>query len=95
LFVMSVRTVVDATAGPHADLHAILIGGVEAISAVLFLIRGTLRIGAAGLLLALFVAFVMHGIVFKHFRWDLLIYGAAVYYVWAHEMPKLANDRTA
>ena len=84
LFVLSVTTVITATAGPHADLHAILIGGLEAISAILFLIPKTMRVGATGLLIAIFIAFATHGIVLKHFRWDLLIYGAAVYFVAAH-----------
>ena len=95
LFVLSVTTVIGATAGPHPDLHALLIGGLEAISAILFLIPKTLRVGATGLLITLFIAFAIHGIALKHFRWDLLIYGAAVYFVASHGASGEGTGETA
>ena len=81
ILVMSVQTILAARGmHSHAEIHATMIGALEAISAVLFLIPKTMRIGAVGLLLTIFVAFAIHA--FMHqFRWDLLIYAAAVFYI--------------
>jgi uncharacterized membrane protein YphA (DoxX/SURF4 family) len=81
ILVMSVQTVLSARGmHSHDEIHAALIGTLEAISAILFLIPKTMRIGAVGLLLTIFIAFAIHTLM-HHFRWDLLIYAAAVFYV--------------
>ena len=95
ILVLSIQTVIGAHSGEHhADLHAIVIGSLEAISAVLFLIPGTMRIGALGLLFTIVVAFTMHAFM-HHFRWDLLIYGAAVHFVKVHGVPHATGQPTA
>lgn len=81
LLVLSVRTVMGGWGG--ADPHPVLIGGLEAVSAVLFLIPRTLRVGAGGLLFTIAIASALHGSA-GHFRWDLLVYAAAVLFVAMH-----------
>jgi len=83
LLVLSIRTVAGAALPGARDPHAIVIGGVEAVSALLFLVPGTLRIGAAGLLVAIGAALLLHATA-HHFRWDLLMYAAAVQFVAVH-----------
>ena len=79
----SVVTVQAAlTAGGH-DAHVALLGGLEAVAAVLFLIPRTLRLGAAGLLAAIAVAFAIHAVLHQ-FRADLLLDAAAVAFVAVH-----------
>jgi hypothetical protein len=82
LFVASVRTVAEA-AGPHANPHLVLLGGVEALSALLFLMPWTLRLGAVGLLTTIGIAFLVHTLM-GQFRGDLLLYAAAVVFVSVH-----------
>jgi hypothetical protein len=74
-------TAVHAT-GAHAA-HLIVLGSFEALAAVLFLFPGTLRMGAAGLLLSCGVAFVAHAAM-SQWRADLLVYMAAVLFVALH-----------
>lgn len=83
LLVLSLRTLSFALheGGPGA-IHPILIGGIEAAGALLFLVPRTLRVGAAGLLLAIGIAWLMH--LHEQFRWDLLVYAAAVLFVAVH-----------
>jgi hypothetical protein len=83
LLVLSIRTVASAVAPGAHDPHAIVIGGLEAVSALLFLVPRTLRIGAAGLLVAIGAAILLH-FAGGHFRWDLLMYAAAVQFVAVH-----------
>jgi hypothetical protein len=68
--------------GPHAT-HLVLLGGFEAVAALLFLFPRTLRLGAGGLLLSCGVAFVAHAAM-GQWRGDLLVYMAAVLFVAIH-----------
>jgi len=84
LAVGSVRTLLAALpSGESPNLHLVLLGGVEAAAALLFLVPGTLRIGAAGLLLTIAIAWSVH-LHLHQFRWDLLVYAAAVLFVSVH-----------
>ena len=69
-------------ADPHAA-HLVALGGVEAISALLFLLPRTLRLGAAGLVLCCGVALVVH-LSMGQWRGDLVLYIVAVLFVAAH-----------
>src|SRR5206468_5477374 len=69
-------------AGPHAA-HLVALGGVEAVSALLFLLPRTLRLGAAGLVLGGAVALVVH-LSMGQWREDLVLYIVAVLFVAAH-----------
>ncbi|HMK72332.1 MAG TPA: hypothetical protein VK454_03280 [Myxococcaceae bacterium] len=84
LMVGSIQTILDGLDGKHGvNPHLVALGSVEAVAALLFLIPATLRIGAAGLLLTFAVAFGVH-VSLHQFRWDLLIYAAAVLFVAVH-----------
>ncbi len=84
LLVGSVRTVHGAhAAGPRLEPHLALLGGFEAVAALVFLVPRTLRVGAAGLLLALGVAIGAHAATHQ-LRWDLLVDAAAVAFVGVH-----------
>lgn len=63
----------------RGDHHVVLLAGVEAVSALLFLLPWTMRPGAAGLLLTFAVAMAVHGP-----RADLLVYTAIVVFVAVH-----------
>jgi hypothetical protein len=76
----SVHTVLHL--GP-TDLHARIIGTIEAVGAAAFLIPATLRLGAALLLLSLIGALVVHAAA-GEFRPDLLVYAAGVLLVALH-----------
>ena len=69
-------------AGPHAA-HLVALGGVEAVSALLFLLPRTLRLGAAGLVLCCGVALVVH-LSMGQWRGDLVLYIVVVLFVAAH-----------
>jgi uncharacterized membrane protein YphA (DoxX/SURF4 family) len=75
-----VHTVLDLGA---TDLHARLIGTIEAIGALAFLVPKTFRGGAALLLLTVLVAVVLHA---SRGEWrpDLLVYAAGVVLVAVH-----------
>jgi hypothetical protein len=68
--------------GPHAT-HLLVLGAFEAIAAVLFLLPWTMRVGAAGLMLACGTAFLVHATM-GQWRGDLLVYLAAVVFVAHH-----------
>lgn len=68
--------------GP-ADLHARVIGGVEAAGAIAFLLPWTMRAGAVLLLLTLAGALLVHG-ARGEWRPDLLVYAAGVLLVAVH-----------
>jgi UPF0716 family protein affecting phage T7 exclusion len=68
--------------GPHAT-HLVVLGAFEAIAAVLFLLPGTVRVGAAGLILACGTAFLVHAAM-GQWRGDLLVYLIAVLFVAHH-----------
>jgi hypothetical protein len=82
----SVRTVMAAVGGhfhPHDRSHAILLGCLESVAAVLFLIPRTMRLGAAGLLLVFVLAFLRHALGGEP-PLALLVYGVAVLFVRVH-----------
>ena len=83
---LSVRTVMEAlhSEAGHHDPHALAVGAVEAIGALLFLVPRTLRVGAALLLLTIVTAAAIHGVA-GHWRIDLLIYAAGVWLVATHQ----------
>ena len=84
LLALSVRTVANAfERGRVVDPHMALVGGVEAAAAILFLVPKTLRVGAAGLLLAIAIAWLAHAHS-QLVRWDLAIDAAAVLFVAVH-----------
>jgi hypothetical protein len=76
----SVHTVLHL--GP-SDPHALIIGTVEALAAVAFLLPRTMRLGAGVLLAVLALAFVLHG-ARGEWRPDLLVYAAGVLLVAVH-----------
>lgn len=81
---LSVRTVYQGLGHGHElDPHAAVIGGLEAIAALLFLIPPTMKIGATALITIFAVVFLMHAARMQ-FRGDLLVYAAAVWFVAVH-----------
>jgi uncharacterized membrane protein YphA (DoxX/SURF4 family) len=84
LMLGSIQTVLAGLhGGQGVNPHLVVLGSVEAVAALLFLIPSTLRVGAVGLLLTIAVALSVH--VTRHqFRWDLLVFGAAVLFVAVH-----------
>jgi uncharacterized membrane protein YphA (DoxX/SURF4 family) len=84
LFIGAVFTLRNVTqpAG-HPNPHIALIGAVEAVAALLFLIPRTMRIGAVGLIVTIGAALAVHTIV-GEFRGDLIVYGAVVTFVAIH-----------
>jgi hypothetical protein len=82
LLVGGVQTVEGELKSTHHS-PVVLLAAVEAVSALLFLLPRTMRVGAAGLLLTLAVALVVH-LAMRQLRWDLLLYAAAVYFVAVH-----------
>jgi hypothetical protein len=79
LFLLSIRTAYQGSDDPHL----VLIGGFEALSALLFLFPRTLKIGAIGLLSTLAIAFLLHAARLE-FRGDLLVYAAVVVFIAMH-----------
>jgi len=69
--------------GEHLNPHLVLLGSVEALAAILFLVPRTMRAGAVGLLATIFVAFSVHAALHE-FRADLLLYGAVVLFIMIH-----------
>ena len=63
--------------------HAFILGSLEILAALLFLIPRTMRWGAAGLLLVFLAAFAHHAAQGSP-PWPLLVYGATVVFVWVH-----------
>ena len=84
LLFWSVRTVQQAlSAGQAHSTHVALLGAVEAVAALLFLVPRTLRLGAVGLLLTFAVAFLVHAVK-GQFRGDLLLDASVVSFVAVH-----------
>jgi hypothetical protein len=84
LLIASISTVRAAWTGAHhVNPHLVLLGSVEAVAALLFLIPHTLRVGAIALLLTIGVAFGVHTAL-GSFRGDLLLYGVVVAFVLVH-----------
>ena len=80
LLIGSVQTVLGIG---QRDLHALILGSVESLAAILFLIPRTLRLGAVLLLGVLAAAFLIH---LHRGEWpgSLLIYAAGVAFVAVH-----------
>ncbi len=84
LLYLSVKTMyAGLQSGGGHDAHLILIGGFEALAAVLFLIPRTLRIGAFGLLMVFAVVLLIHALQLQ-LRGDVLVYAAVVLFVAVH-----------
>lgn len=84
LFIASIMTVADASAGArHFNPHLVLLGAIEALGAALFLVPRTMRFGAIVLLATIGVAFVVHSAL-GQFRADLLVYEADVAFIAIH-----------
>ena len=84
LLVGGVETMREAwTGSSQANPHLVLLGGIEAVAALCFIIPRTFRIGAIGLLATISVAFVVHTAL-GQFRGDLLLYGVVVLFVLVH-----------
>jgi hypothetical protein len=80
----SAVTVREAWAGSqHANPHLVILGGVEAVAALLFMVPRTFRIGAVGLLIVIGVALAVHAAL-GQFRGDLLLYGVVVLFLLVH-----------
>ncbi len=71
-----------SASGPHAT-HLVVLGSVEAMAAILFLLPRTLRFGAVGLVASCGIAFLAH-VVMGQWRGDLLVYMVAVLFVAIH-----------
>jgi hypothetical protein len=75
--------------GEH--LHMLLLGGIEAIGALLLLVPRFVQAGAALLLATIAWAFVIHS--FRgEVRPDLLVYLAGVVLVWSYEQSRSARN---
>jgi len=84
LLYLSVKTAYHGLQpGSDQDLHAVLVGSLEGIAALTFLVPRTLRVGAVGLLVILALVFLVHAARLQ-FRADLLVYAAAVLFVAVH-----------
>lgn len=84
LLYASVATVVGALgAGAHAHPHAAVLGAIEAVAAVLFLVPRLMRVGAAGLLATIAIAFTVHAAL-GQWRGELLVFGAVVAFIAIH-----------
>jgi uncharacterized membrane protein YphA (DoxX/SURF4 family) len=84
LFLGSVQTVRWALHSSYPpNFHLLLLAGVEALGAVLFLIPRTLLFGGILLLLCLGVALLFHAVSYEY-RGDLLVYAAGVLFVVVH-----------
>jgi len=85
LVVYSVQTAWHALAqGRHGtDVHVAIVGSVEAIAGLLFLVPKTMRTGGTCLLVVFAIAFVLHGVK-GEFASQLLLYAVAVSFVMVH-----------
>jgi hypothetical protein len=84
LLVGSVLTVREAlAAGHHGNPHLMMLGSAEAVAALLFIVPRSMRVGAAGLLATIGIAFAVHTAL-GQWRGDLLVYGCVVAFVAVH-----------
>jgi hypothetical protein len=67
----------------HTDIHAIVVGSIEAMAALFFLVPHTMRLGGYALLGTFGLALVIHG-ARGQFAGSLLIFAAAVFFVIVH-----------
>jgi uncharacterized membrane protein YphA (DoxX/SURF4 family) len=82
----SIETIIAALHGRfpvHDRRHALMLGILETVAAILFLIPRTMRWGAAGLLAIFALAFLLH-LSGGHPNFNLLIYAAAVLFIREH-----------
>ena len=86
VLIQSTQTVLAARSGAISGPdrpHALILGGLEMVAALSFLVPRTMRAGAAGLLAIFALAFLLHAA-----RGDLnlalLVYAAGVVFVLAH-----------
>jgi hypothetical protein len=80
----STTTAIEALASArHQQVPLLILGSVEAVGALLFLLPSTLRAGAC-LLLATIGAAVLAHLHLGEFRADLLVYAAGVWFVLVH-----------
>jgi hypothetical protein len=91
-----VGSVMTAWNGGHGDIHVRLLGTVEAVAAVMFLLPRTVRPGSWLLLLTFGVALAIH-LMMGQWRGDLLVYAAGVAFVAVHgpaygRLPRPAAD---
>jgi uncharacterized membrane protein HdeD (DUF308 family) len=93
LLVGSIETV-RQTLDAHPNPHLVLLGAVEAIAALLFLVPRTTRIGATALVATIAIAFLVHAVL-GQFRGDLLVYAAAAAFVGVHRPLTRAQLRAA
>jgi hypothetical protein len=89
----SIRTALRALGadGGHRNPHLLLLAGVEAIGAALFLFRPTRRAGAALMLLTFAIAFAFHA-VHGEPNWTLLVFGAGVILILAEDRAEAARS---
>ncbi len=84
LLYLSVKTVYQGLQpGAGHDPHVMLVGALEVLAALMFLVPRTLKIGAAGLIVVFALVFLVHAARLQ-FRGDLLVYAAAVVFVAVH-----------
>lgn len=86
VLVQSVQTIMAARQGGVAAsdrVHALLLGGVEALAALLFLVPRTMGMGANTLLAVFTLAFGLHALE-GHPNLALLVYAAGVLFVRIH-----------
>jgi uncharacterized membrane protein YphA (DoxX/SURF4 family) len=76
----SIHTILHLGPG---DVHATIVGGIEALGAIAFLLPSTLRLGAALLLVSVVGAMLLHALRGEP-RPDLLVYAAGVLLVAVH-----------
>ncbi len=88
--VMTLRHGLHPSDGGSAHVHAVLVAGVEALGAILFLAGRTVRIGGALMLLAFAVALVVHGLATGL---TLLVYAAGTAFVMTHGSLWLGAER--
>lgn len=79
--VLTIRAAVTPARGVNP--HLVVLGGVEALAAVLFVIPRTFRVGAIGLLVTIGLALVTHTLL-GQFRGDLILYATVVAFVLVH-----------
>jgi len=86
VFVASARTALAALQpglSGGTNWHIVLLGTVEAIGALLFLLPKCTRVGGAVMLATFGIAIVAHALQ-REFPGNLLVYAAATWFVMAH-----------
>jgi len=81
VFGLSALIVVGALrSAPYTTLTTSAPAGIEAVSALFLLLPRAQCLGAAGLLITMLVAFVIHA-AHHQYQWELFLYSAAVLFV--------------